>query len=234
MKEKIKEYLKLIYIPISLFVVYVFVVFLWNLFKLPVGDQLISITTNYFNSYGLIIVFIGALIEGFFIIGQYFPGGLIIFLGVISAGKNAIRAAEVVLVVDIAFFIAYALDYLVGKYGWYKIFMKLGLKHSLENAKDKLKTRGLSSILFSYWEPNLSSIMATAAGVLELSFKKFLAYSFVGILIWETFWGTLVFILGRNALDIMNLGLGYMFLILLLWISLIIIFEYIRKRKEFG
>ncbi|VVB79617.1 SNARE associated Golgi protein [uncultured archaeon] len=229
---KAKEYWKLISIPISLFIVYTIVVLIWNLLKLPVGEELVLITTNYFNHYGLVTVLIGALLEGFFIVGQYFPGGLIIFLGVISAGPNILRAAQVVLVVDVAFAIAYSLDYLVGRYGWYKIFMKFGLKHSLENAQDKLKKRGLSTILLSYWEPNLSSIMATAAGVLKLPFRKFFYYSLCGILIWETFWGVLVFNLGNRALDIMNLGLGYMFIILLVWILIIIIVEYFRKRYD--
>ena len=44
---------------------------------------------------------------------------------------------------------------------------------SKEESKQKLERQGLNAIIFSYWEPNLASITATAAGILNLSMKKF-------------------------------------------------------------
>jgi membrane-associated protein len=225
---KIKEYLKLLYIPLSLIVTYFIIIFIWKLMGLPEGDNLVKIITDFFNTYGLILVFIGSLIEGFFLLGQYFPGGMIIFLGVISAGNNGFRAFQVVSIVMIAFFIAYFLNYLLGYYGWYKLFVKFGLKKALDNAQEKLKTNELRAILLSYWEPNLASIMATAAGTLKMPIKKFLIYSLIGILIWETFWGLLVFFLGSKALTLM--GIKYVVAIFLIWVILIVISQLIKNR----
>ncbi len=227
---KLKEYLKLLYIPLSLIVTYFIIIFIWKLIGLPEGDNLVKIITDFFNTYGLLLVFIGSLIEGFFLLGQYFPGGLIIFLGVISAGDNGWRATQVVSLVMIAFFVAYTLNYLLGYYGWYKLFVKFGLKKPLDNAQEKLKTNELRAILLSYWEPNLSSIMATAAGTLKMNIKKFLLYSAIGILIWETFWGLLVFFLGTRALALM--GIKYVVVIFLIWVILIILSQVIKNRSK--
>ena len=115
------------------------------------------------------------------------------------------RATEVVLVVSIAFFVSYIMNYLIGKYGWYKLFVKFGLKKPLDNAQKRLNKHGLKAIMFSYWEPNLASITATAAGVLKLSIKKFILYSIIGVIVWNTFWGVLVFKLGEEALKLTGL-----------------------------
>jgi len=224
---KIKEYIKLLYIPLSLLVAYFLMILIWKLIGLPEGDNLVKIITNFFNNYGLLVVFIGALIEGFFLLGQYFPGSTIIFLGVISAGKNGFRAFQIVSLVALAFLIAYTLNYLLGYYGWYKLFVKFGLKKPLDNAEKKLKTNEFRAIFLSYWEPNLSSIMATAAGILKMNIKKFLLYSLICIIIWESAWGFLVFFLGSKALELM--GLKYILVIFLIWVLLIILSEIIRN-----
>jgi membrane protein DedA with SNARE-associated domain len=228
MTIKTKEILKLLSIPLALMGIYLSMYIVWKFLGLPSDDQLLDIVKGWFAKYGLWIVFIGALIEGFLLLGQYFPGGFIIFLGVISAGRNIPKALSVVLIVCAAFFIAYTLNYLLGKYGWYKLFIKFGLGRSIEKSKDKLINQGLNAIFFSYWEPNLASITATAAGILQVSLRKFSLYSAVGIVLWNVFWGTLVYILGESALKIV--GLKYIVIIILIWVSVIVIKKYLYSR----
>lgn len=213
-----------------LMAVYLSMLFIWNLLNLPKGDELISIIKEYFNKYGILVVFISALIEGFLFIGQYFPGGTIVFLGVISTGNDIHRALGVVLTVSLAFFIAYTLNFLVGKYGWHKLLVKLGFRQSIENAKQKLIKQGLNAVIFSYWEPNIASITATAAGILQFPFKKFELFSVIGILIWNTFWGVLVFLLGAAALKLV--GLKYILIIFSAWIVIILFKAYFLRKKD--
>lgn len=203
---------------------------LWSLFSLPSAEELVKIVNDYFDKYGLAVVLISAIIEGTLIIGQYFPGSFVIFLGVITSRGDAIKATKVVAVVSIAFFIAYNINYLIGKYGWYKLFLKFGLKKPLENAEKRLNKHGLKTILLSYWEPNLASITATGAGVLKLPFKKFSIYSLIGILLWNAFWGILVFKVGEEALKLA--GIKYITIIFLVWITVIIVTSYIEKKLE--
>ena len=79
MNPGVIKYLKLVSIPLSLFIMYLLVIFIWNILNLPKGDELISITTNYFNNYGLITVFIGALIKDFLLLANIFPEVLLFF-----------------------------------------------------------------------------------------------------------------------------------------------------------
>lgn len=229
MNPKVKEFFKVISIPLILMGIYLSMYLIWQLLGLPSDEQLIPIVKGWFKTYGLWIVFVGALIEGFFLLGQYFPGGFIIFLGVISAGDDIPRAALVVLVVSISFFISYTLNYLIGKYGWYKLLMKFGLGGSLEKSKQKLEKQGLNAVFLSYWEPNLASITATAAGVLHIPLVKFSLYSAAGIIVWNIFWGTLVYVLGESAIT--AIGLKYVFIIFGIWVGILLIKNYVFNTK---
>jgi membrane protein DedA with SNARE-associated domain len=206
----------------------------WKILDLPSDEQLLPIVKGWFTQYGLWIVFVGALIEGFLLVGQYFPGGFIIFLGVISAGNNKLLATWVVLVVSVAFFIAYTLNFLLGKYGWYKLLVKFGLAGSIEKSKEAIVRQGLNAIFFSYWEPNLASLTATAAGILQVPIKRFSLYSAGGIILWNTFWGTLVYTLGESALKIM--GVKYVIAIFLVWTTIILLKKHLgngsKKSRE--
>lgn len=231
MKTQIlKEILKLISIPLILVLIYLSMYVVWSILKLPTDDEMLLIVKGWFLNYGLWIVFVGAIIEGFLLIGQYFPGGFIIFLGVISAGDDTLLATKVVSIVCVSFFIAYSLNYLIGRYGWYRLFKKFGLADSVEKSKDKILKQGLNVIFFSYWEPNLASITATAAGVLKVSFKKFTLYSTVGIVLWNIFWGALVYSLGESALKIT--GFKWVLTIFGAWIIIILIKRFLFSKNK--
>lgn len=231
----LKNILKIISIPLILLGIYLSMYVVWKILGLPSDEQMLVMVKDYFIRYGLIIIFVSALIEGFFLLGQYFPGGFVIFLGVISAGKDIVKASEVVLVVCIAFFIAYTLNFLLGRYGWYKLLIKFGLREQIEHAKTKLNKQGLNAVIFSYWEPNLASITATAAGILNFPFKIFSLYSSTGILVWNVFWGTLIYLLGESALQL--IGLKWILIITGTWVSVLLIkkywFERNKKDREF-
>ena len=230
--ETRKKLIGVLSVPCILLVLYLAFWLIWRLLDLPADESLIALIGEYFRRYGLWVVFVSSLIEGFFILGQYFPGGLVIFLGVISAGKDTARAMEVVMIVSLAFFVSYTLNYLVGKYGWYKLLVKFGLSHSLEEAQRKLQKHGLSAVVFSYWEPNLASITATAAGILKIPLAKFSLISGVGIVMWNTFWGTLVFNLGKEALKIT--GFKYVLVIFCVWVVFLLVKYYVMSRRNSG
>lgn len=228
MTSKLKEYLKILSVPLGLLAVFLSMSLIWKVFGLPTDDEMVFIVKSYFDNYGLWIVFIGALIEGFFILGQYFPGGFVIFLGVISSVGDVPRAVSTVLITSLSFFIAYTLNYFIGKYGWYKLLQKFGFGHSIEKAKEKLSNQGLNAVIFGYWEPNLASIIATSAGIMKINFVKFTLYSLSGILLWNMFWGVLVYSLGESALKI--IGLKYVLIIFGVWAVVLILKNYFSKK----
>jgi membrane protein DedA with SNARE-associated domain len=193
---------------------------LWVLFKLPKDDELIALVGQFLNHYGLWIVFISAFIEGVLIAGNYFPGGLVVFLGVLASGNNIPKVAFVVFLVVLAFACSYCVNYVLGRYGWYKLLVKFGLSAQLETAKKKLEQHSFKAIVFSYWHPNVGALISTSAGILKMDFIKFISESLPILLFWNAFWGALVFFLGKQALNLV-LSLKYIVPIAIIWLIII-------------
>lgn len=232
MKNNLVNLIKILSAPLALLLAYLLVLLLWRILGLPKEDALIETTKNWFNHYGLWVVFVSAVLEGTLILGQYYPGGLVIFLGVITAGHSIPKIILVVAVVSLAFLIGYSLDYFIGRYGWYKLLLRFGLKKSLDKAQAKLQKHELNAVIFSYWEPNLASITATAAGILQVPLARFSLHSAVGIIVWNAFWGTLVASLGSKALEL--IGLKWVLIIFSAWVMILLVKHYAFDKRVQG
>lgn len=218
---KLKETLNLIALPLALLLASLLISGLWHVFNMPEKEIFIDIVKDWFQKYGLIAVFLSALVEGMLFFGNYYPGGLVIFLGVISAEGNPKNTVLVVLSVCIALFIAYFINYILGRYGWYKLFAKFGMKQAIERTKEKLENHQFKVIMGSYWFPNLASITSTTAGVLKVPLRKFLIHSAIGVIFWNSLWGILVASLGDKALNIINIK--WVILVVAIWVAIILI-----------
>lgn len=197
---------------------------LWKLLKLLPEAQLIEVVRGYFSHYGLITVFVAALIESMLLIGVYLPGGLVIFLGVILSAGNPRQAIFSVLMTIAGFAIGYTVNYFLGKYGWYKLLVKFGLSSSLETAKVQFEKHGYVAVFMSYWQPNLGACISTAAGILKAPFRRFVIVSIIATILWSVFWGALAYFLGVKVLDY----LGPVFLIIMAgWVLSIIWQHYV-------
>ena len=211
--------------PIILLAFFSLIWIVWNSSGLPQDAELIAATEKYFIQYGYWIVLVSAIIEGMLVAGLYYPGSLVIFLGVIFAGKNVPTVALVVLLTSIGLTIAYGMDYLLGRYGWYRLLLKFGLQNPIENAQQKLIQYGPRAIFLSYWHPNLAALTSTAAGILQFPIKKFAIYSILSIACWNIFWGTLAYFIGESALNI--IGIRFAFLVAIIWLA----YRVVRYRK---
>lgn len=208
-------------IKLPLFIILFFVAlsFLWKLLGLPPEKELIILAKKYFANYGVLTVLVASIFEGALLAGWYIPGGLVIFLGVIFS-KDISQATLSVSATIIGFLIAYMINFYTGKYGWYKALLKLGVKNSLEKAEREFSKHGFKTIYLSYWEPNLASLISTAAGIAQASFKKFLFNSIIATTFWAVFWGTVTYIYGQKILEY----LGYIFFaVMISWVLFIII-----------
>lgn len=226
MENTINKFLKILGLPLVVLAVFLSLRAVWKIFDLPPEDELIEITRRYFDLYGYGIVFVSAMIEGLLLAGWYYPGSLVIFLGVIFAGRNIPEVILVVTLVTIGLFLADLFNYALGKYGWYRLLLRFGLRGPMENAQLRLAKYGPSGIFLSYWHPNLAALTATAAGTLQFSFKKFVLYSAIAVGLWNVFWGTLVYFLGEAALTL--IGMRFVLVVIAVWILCRLIF----KRKH--
>jgi len=227
--KNLKNLIKSLAFPLSILIILLILSFLGKYLQVPTPEDLVNKVISTFGGLEIWAVFLIALVEGFLFLGQYFPGGIIIFLSIISAGRDIFRISILVLTISVAFIIAYSLNYTIGKYGFYSLFNKIGLGNTIKNSSEKIRKKASTAIAISYEDPNLASITATAAGIVRLPFKHFLLLSSIWTLIWNIFWATIIYFLGETALNL--IGVNYIFFILFVWIILIILRFFISRNK---
>lgn len=207
--------------PIILLVIFLIYIAIYQLFNLPTTDELISFAQKYYSQYGYLIVFLAALAEGALFINWYFPGSFIIVLGVIINRDNPSNIISIVSLVILGFFLTSIFNYAMGRYGWYNLFMKLGLGKPLDKMRLRVEKYGLPIIFTTYFHPNLGALTATSAGILRLRFITFLFYSMLALIAWNYFWGIIVYSFSSIILNLFNMGV--LLLILIGWIIILAI-----------
>ena len=215
--------LRVIAFPLAVLAVFLVLYAVWIALDLPPEETVIDIARGYLDRYGVVIVLVCAYLEGLLLIGWYFPGTLVIIFALIVAGPDVSRVALVAVLAGSGLFAAYVTNFLIGKHGWYRLLLTFGLREPLESAQRRLTRYGLSAIFTSYWQANLASVISTAAGILQFSLARFLAYSLAAEAFWITFWATLIFFLGRSALSLA--GFRMILLMILIWIALRLLFR---------
>ncbi len=223
-----KSLLKAISFPLMILCVAAALYFSWRLLGLPSDDSMIATARSYFERYGLITVFVSALLEGVLLAGVYYPGSLVIFLGVIFSIGNPMQAIQTVATVAVALSIAYTFDYFVGKYGWYRLLLVFGLQGPLASAEHRFSKYGTRAIFLTYWHPNLAALTATAAGILKIPFFSFCFFSILSTVLWNTFWGVLVYNLGEASLSLM--GMPFILFFVSVWIIVLLIKAIYERR----
>jgi len=205
--------------------------------NLPPSEELVETLKKWFDIYGFPVIFFSSIVEGVLLVGNYFPGAVVIFLGV-ALTTTISQAVVVVFVVIAGLFIAHILNYALGRYGWYHFLARLGLESSIERSREQLVKNGLVAILFSYWLPNLGALTDTAAGIIRMPFKIFFIYSLLSTILWSIFFGTLAYLLKDFViLTIVSSGdglsgLAIVFAVTVIWIVVLLITDFFRRRKR--
>src|SRR3989338_3380973 len=183
-----KKLLNSLAVPIFALLAFGLFYIFWALLDLPPKEEVMRIAELYFETYGLATIFVAAMIESVLFVGWDFPGSLVIVLGVVFSRDDFVQLLGVYSVTTLAFIIAYALNFYVGKYGWYRLLLALGLRKPLENAQHQLTRYGPRAIFLTYWHPNLAALTSTAAGILQLPFRTFMTYSAAAAILLDVFW----------------------------------------------
>lgn len=230
-----KHYIKLLSVPLLLLVLSWSLRIVWNIFSLPPAEELAEMARQWFELYGLPVLFASAVVEGMLLVGGYFPGIFMIFLGVILT-DSPLEAAIVVSVVTIGLFIAHLINYGLGKYGWYRLLTRFGLKNAIENEREKITKRGTIAIFLSYWLPSAAAITDTAAGIMRMPFRIFLFASLISTIVWNVIAGTLVYLFKDSALSVAggpgSSGGNIFYMIIGFWIVVLLVIDFYGKRKH--
>jgi len=227
-----RYYIKLLTIPLLFLGIFLFLFIIREIINLPSSDELVKIAKTWFDQYGFPFIFLSSILEGILLVGNYFPGVFVIFFGVILA-NSVLQAIKVVFVVTVGLFIAHLFNYILGRYGWYKLLVRFGMKDAVEKSRKRLVKRGPIVILLSYWLPNFAAFTDTAAGIMRMPFKTFLFYSLISTTLWNTIAGILVYSFKETALSIVNPSSGSkVILIIVIWIIILLAIDFCKRKKS--
>lgn len=201
-KQKILQYVA---IPCIVLLLYISVIFIYEFLGLPSSEEIIASTTKYYENYGYWVVLVGALVEGALLINWYLPGSVVVALGVVFAKQADLNVFFMLFLVILGFFLTALFNYALGRYGWYHVFLKLGLRVPLEKVQAKVQDKGLKILFTTYVHPNFGALAATAAGILRLSFWRFFLYSLISIIVWNSLWTVVFYYFGSVLLNHVNI-----------------------------
>lgn len=168
---------------------------------IPDAPQIIQQIETVYGNYGYDLVFWGALLEGTFIVGFYIPGSFMVLLGAALAREGVISFPLVILFGTLGLTLGYAINYGLGRFGWYRILARFGFGSKLSNAKKSLQEYEQEAVFFGYMMPSTASFLSTAAGTLRLPFDQFMLQSFVVQGYWSSLWGLLAFTFGLSFIE---------------------------------
>jgi len=227
--ERLKDILNVIWLPLFALAAVAMFYAVWILLELPPRDEVVEISRHYFETYGLIIILLAAIIEGALFVGWYFPGSLVIVVGVVLAGKNLDQLLGVYLATTIGFWVAFVFNFYVGKYGWYKLLTALGFSEALEKAQRQLMKYGPRAIFFTNFHPNLGALTATAAGILQMRFATFALYMVAATLLWNIFWTIVGYSFGEYAIELV--GPKFVLPFIAIWITVVLVRKWWHQRS---
>ena len=192
-------------LPLLVLALYFGIIYLFRYLGFPSPEEIIAYTQKYYETYGYSVVLVGALAEGALFINWYLPGSIVVALGVIFAKQAGLNIFLMLALVILGFFLTALFNYALGRYGWYHVFLKLGLQAPLEKVQSKVADKGLKILFTTYVHPNFGALAATAAGILRLPFFKFSLYSLISITLWNSLWTVLFYYFGSILINHVNL-----------------------------
>jgi membrane protein DedA with SNARE-associated domain len=188
-------------------IVLFFLVYLltFRLLGLPSANEFILIMQTGFENYGLLFLLVGLMLEGLFVFGLYFPGSAIAIMAVITLGRTYHDVFLVIVVGVVAMLAITTVNYLLGKYGYYKVLEKLGAKGSIERMGNRFRKNEKGVIFLFSSSPNSLAICSIYAGIVRTHFITYMKWVGMCLLFWISLVSALVFIFLRDY-DVASTG----------------------------
>lgn len=207
----------------------------YNHLGLPSPGELWILGEKMFNQYGFWLLIFGIMIEGLFMLGFYFPGSIIILGSIILLAKTPTDVFLVILIGSIGLVLVNIINYLLGRYGYYKIFNALGAQKTLDRMEHRFRNNRKSVIFVFASSPNFLAIASIYAGIARTTLKKYIPFMALSVIFWVSLVSAVLFIFFKDITITDNSNLGwYGFTITLLWAffesSLSIYKDYTNKK----
>lgn len=233
--KKATYYLKLLSLPLSVLALSISLRLIWGLFDFPPLEVLLPQLKELLGDYGLPILLVSAMLEGMLLVGAYFPGLFVICVSVLLA-DSVVEAAVAIFVGTVGLLVAHVANYALGKYGWYNLLVKFGLKGAIDESRENLVKRGPWAVWGSYWLPSMSALTDTAAGIIRMPFRTFFTHSVLASFFWDTVAGTIMYVVGEPMLYVVGGGsssgdIAVPLILVSVWSAIILAMDYWKHRE---
>lgn len=186
--KKLLNFLSPGFFPFSICLLLGLFVLFYRAVNLPSPHELTKYIVDWYESYGLLIVFISAIAESLFMISIYLPGSLAIVLAVYSLGYSTENLFLIGLYVSVGFTISNVINYFLGKYGYYRLLLFFNQHSVIDNMHNQLNKKGMLTIFTTGIHPNFLAVTMVCLGISKISFKKSIFLSILSVIFWVTIW----------------------------------------------
>jgi membrane-associated protein len=181
------------------------------------GHWIFELLRGYFDQHGYLTVFVALLLEN---AGIPVPGEtILLFASFLAFDEQELRLKWIILIGIAACTIGDNIGYLVGKRGGrpllnrYRAFFKIP-ESTIKKGEDLFHRHGNLTIFFARFIFGMRIVAGPLAGVLNMPWRRFVLFNFLGATLWVTVisflgftfgehWPTLIKVMGK-----VNLGIG--------------------------
>lgn len=215
--------------PIVLIIFYVIFILIIRSF-FPTGKALVDSLASIYGRFGYEIVIIGSLLEALIVLNFFIPGGVVaVGLGAVFAKAGELDLTLAIILAVLGALMGYSLDFILGRFGLEELLARMGYKEAISKVKSQIERSSLKTFSLGFIHPNIGSLLAFAAGTLNMNFKTFLLLALLSTMVWYSLWGLLIFALGQVLLTIL---IKYVFMLFLLVSSIWILIMLFGQRRK--
>ncbi len=158
---------------------------------------------QYFGHYSYAILFLMIFIETGLVIFPFLPGESVIFISSTLAARNGFFLDIQLLFLTFFFaaLIGDTVNFEIGRHLGRLKFIKRHIKDKqLEHASAFFIRHGGKTVIFGRFVPMIRTFIPLIAGMFKMSYRRFILYNFLGVLIWVSSGSFLGYYLGSLPL----------------------------------
>ncbi|HEV8637369.1 MAG TPA: DedA family protein [Chloroflexota bacterium] len=160
---------------------------------LPTLSEWIELLGGFYAGWGYPLVLAAAALENTLLVTFFFPGGTMVLLGGVYARLGTLELPWVILVGWIGTYLGASFDYWVGRLGergpFARVLGRRELRSPLARAGALLARYGMLALLGGHFVSQIRSLVAVAAGITRLPYRRFALYEAPAALAWATVYG---------------------------------------------
>jgi membrane protein DedA with SNARE-associated domain len=162
----------------------------------------------YLDHYGYWALFGAVFLEDF---GMPVPGETLLIASSLLASQGKMHIVTVLLIACVAAVTGDNIGYAIGRFGGRKLVLRYGhyvliSEQRLQKAEKFFLRFGGVVVVVARFFAVLRQLNGIVAGIVKMSWHRFLAYNVLGAALWVTFWSMLFYELGAEAF---RFGVGF-------------------------